>query len=125
MYEVTKYILDGGPNGELWAGPLSIVMNEKVWSDLPPEAKEAFNKFGGKSGAQMMLDAFFASGEKAKKLVESKGVIINNLSPEEFERWSKIAEKVWDDSAKKLEAKGLPAQAVLDEVISFRQKYSK
>lgn len=96
LYEVTKYILDGGPNGELWAGPNSVVMNKNVWNKLPPEAKEAFNKFGGKHGAQMMLDAYYSAADKGKKLTGSKGVNINNLTPEEYERWRKIAEKVWE-----------------------------
>jgi TRAP-type C4-dicarboxylate transport system substrate-binding protein len=125
LQEITKFVLEGGPNGEFYAGGQCMLMNEKLWESLPPDIQDAFNQFGGVKGAQFINDHYVASSDIAREEFLKAGVTISKLSPEEFTKWSAIAQETWKAIIDDLQSKGLPAQAVFDAVQQYRAKYAK
>ena len=57
------------------------------------------------------------------KLYKSEGIEIIYLSEEEEARWQELAKPMWEERITKLEAKGLPAQAVFDRYMELLEKY--
>jgi TRAP-type transport system periplasmic protein len=119
--EVCKYILDA----KFCVVPFFIVMNEKTWSNLPPEAQNTFTEVSGMFGAELFGNAFEASKAPAMALAKKAGTQITKLSQEEEARWQKMAEPVWEDWIKTNEAKGLPAREVFEKTRQLVKRYSQ
>ena len=121
--EVLKYYVKPGVIG----GGHILIMNDGVWNSMPPDVQEQLMSVsGGVLSTKIDRDVFGAAIDAVPGELEKMGkdYEIIQLSPEEIERWRKVAAEpaqvAW---VAELEGKGLPAQKVLDMFKSFVEKY--
>jgi len=124
LYEVFDYYTPIS----LTVDPFAIVMNKDKWNDLPPDIQKQMESVSGLYGAEFAGDGAFGfdlvSGFSGD--VEKAGATWEEAAPDpgEEEKWKEIAGKpIWDKWAADMEAKGLPGQAAIDELLSFIEKY--
>ena len=106
--------------------PYTWVMNLDKWNKLPPDIQKTINDMS-ETGyfAKMWDDMLWAVDESIRVEAASKyGGTIIELSPEETARWEKAVKGVADKLAKDLEAKGLPAYKILDEIYRLENEYA-
>lgn len=101
-----------------------VVMNLNKWNSLPSDIRKQmegvlFDWFADYAGEQWTHYV-----EVGEKLARDSGVEIIKLAPEERARWDKALEPLRPWYVGRLEAKGLPGQKVLDEVLRLRDKYA-
>lgn len=98
--------------------------NDTVWNELPADIQKIIldNSPWIQDRYMSIDEAEIIKGiDEAKKL----GNTFATLSPEEIEEWKKTAESITLEWIKKVEAMGLPAQAVYDEVKRLIREYKK
>ncbi|HJX04178.1 MAG TPA: hypothetical protein VJ488_06445, partial [Dehalococcoidia bacterium] len=90
-------------------------MNILVWNSLPGDIKKVFEETN--AWAQQEFDqAQKDESMQARDLLLQKGHEIIELSHEEFSRWKKAARPVVDENIRQLDAQGIPATAIADEI---------
>lgn len=119
IYEVTKY----HTNGHISTWPTCTVMNKRTWNSFSPDIQEKIT-WVASNGPVWQIDAVNHEKNNAYEIVRKGDHEIFNLSPAEFARWKATAKPVWDKWASKMDAKGLPGRAMLDETIKLVEKYS-
>ena len=112
FHEVGNYMT----NVIIATAPFSIIMNKDKWNSLPPDVQKAID---GECG----YDAFDDAGLKEMDEYAAKTghkVVEYTLTPEELARWQEVGGRpLWDAWVKKVSDKGLPGQAVLDELLAL------
>ena len=63
--------------------------------------------------------------ESMKWSEKTYNVQVYKLSPKELSRWYALLNPMTDTYLKNVGAKGLPAKAILDDVMKLKEKYSK
>jgi TRAP-type C4-dicarboxylate transport system substrate-binding protein len=111
LYEVTRYhtILNviRDVNGT--------VINREVWEKLPYDIQNVFEE--NNSSAQQGLEMAQArEADEGRSLCEAMGHEFIDLPPEEYTCWMKACEKMIDEILSKLDAKGLPATVIANEI---------
>jgi TRAP-type C4-dicarboxylate transport system substrate-binding protein len=111
LYEVTRYhtILNviRDVNGT--------VINREVWEKLPYDIQRVFED--SNLSAQQGLDMAQArETDEGRDLCEGMGHGLIDLPPDEYASWVKACGKMIDEVLAKLDAKGLPATAIADEI---------
>jgi len=56
---------------------------------------------------------------------KTHNVQVYKLSSKEISRWDALLKPMIDKHLKDVEAKGLPAKAILDDTLKLKEKYSK
>jgi len=109
MYEVAPHMLNARIGA---ANSKAITVNADVWKKLPDEVKKVL--------AETAIDyrdhvskVVMKRATAAYKNFEEKGGTIVNLSQEQRQTWADTMPNVAQDWANGLEAKGIPAKAVL------------
>jgi TRAP-type C4-dicarboxylate transport system substrate-binding protein len=121
FHEVGNYMT----NVIIATAPFSIIMNKAKWNSLPPDVQKAIDAECGYDACRWLgshySDALDDAGRKEMaEYAEKTGhkVIQYTPPPEELARWQKVGGKPnWDVWVKRVNAKGLPGQAVLDELL--------
>jgi TRAP-type C4-dicarboxylate transport system substrate-binding protein len=102
-----------------------VIMNLKTWDSLPADVQKVFTDNAPTLVARC-YELEGANGNKFKtSCIEKYNDTVNTISQEEMENWKEKMQPLWDSYVKTAEAKGLPGRAVLDELITLGQKYSK
>jgi len=121
LYEVADYFT------EVNLGIVTTVMtmNLETWNSFPPDIQEQIWSVSGLKGAE-----WYAVEMGDKPAIESRQAIggmagkeIITLSPEEMAGFNKVAEPIHAEYVAKLEAKGLPGQAIYAEMLRLIEKY--
>lgn len=119
LQEVSKYSLDAN----VTSGSFFLIMNKKAWDNLTPEQQKVFEEESGDKASQLFAMAWdntkVTSTDKFKK---AGGKILTPDAAEQA-RWREKAEPIWDKWANELEAKNLPAKAVLADTLKLVEKY--
>jgi TRAP-type C4-dicarboxylate transport system substrate-binding protein len=108
---------------ELYAyvSSFGLVMNEDFWNKLPPDLKKLVtDTTTGKE--KEVGEAWDALDVPGKKALLDGGAEAIRLSPEENAKFRKIGAEVSEAKVKELEAKGLPARAVYDQMRQLSEK---
>jgi len=121
FHEVGKYMT----HVIIATAPFSIIMNKDKWNSLPPDIQNAIDKECGYEASRWLgknySDALDVVGLKEIQEYAAKTghrLIEYTLPPDELARWQKLGGKpLWDAWVKRVTAKGLPGQAVLDELL--------
>jgi TRAP-type C4-dicarboxylate transport system substrate-binding protein len=121
FHEVGKYMT----HVIIATAPFAIIMNKDKWNSLPPDVQKAIDKECGYDTCRWLgkhySDALDDEGNKeiAEYAAKTGHKLINyTLTPEELARWQKVGGKpLWDAWVKRVSEKGLPGQAVLDELL--------
>ena len=111
LYDVTKYHTYLNVVRDVNA----VAMNLETWNGLSPDIQKVFEDLN--PWAQRELDTAQATeAEEARDLLIQKGHTMIELPPEEYARWVKAAGTLNEESLAKLDAKGLPATAIAEEI---------
>jgi len=136
---VQKGITDGGiygPEplwsrkwGEFWkwgadysfgANVFFLVMNQKKWDSLPADIQQVFDELSGETLALQYGKMANANHDDAQKLLEDNlGMDYYALPEDETGKWFDISKGVAKEYVDGLEAKGLPAYQVFDDIMAY------
>lgn len=121
LYEVTDYYT---PANTYQPG-LTLLMNPGSWNKLPPDIQKIMENYIGPAASDFFGKEFDRYNQMNKAQVQAmKGKTFIDLSPEEIKRWKETLRPVWDKWVASVEAKGLPAKAVLQETQNLSAKYA-
>lgn len=106
--------------------PYAWVINLEKWNKLPPDIQKTINDmFETGYFAKMWDDMLWAVDESIRAEAASKyGATIIELSADETAKWEKLVDGVAEKMATELEAKGLPAKKVLEEIYRLENEYA-
>lgn len=121
FHEVGKYMT----HVIIATAPFAIIMNKDKWNSLPPDIQKAIDSECGYDTCRWLgkhySDALDDAGNKEIAEYAAKTgheLVYYTLPPEELARWQKVGGRpLWDAWVKRVSAKGLPGQAVLDELL--------
>ena len=111
-------------NYSLGPGILFLAMNKKSWSRLSPDIQTVFDA-SAKWGKQDIIKTKKESEAKAIQYLKSNGVEFFKLSPDEYAKWGKTIQPVFDKMATDLNAKGFPGTAMVNYALERARFYSK
>jgi TRAP-type C4-dicarboxylate transport system substrate-binding protein len=112
-------------NVNLFVVSFAVVMNQKKWDSLPPDVKKVLD---GLRKDQAIWTGQYVDNhvkESMKWSEKTYNVQVYKLSPKELSRWYALLNPMTDTYLKNVGAKGLPAKAILDDVMKLKEKYSK
>ena len=127
-FEVTKYrtILPLG----LWTDFLVTSMNWETWNKMDPDVQKIFAELNGRFMTELIANKFDEADGKLKQVI--RGIDkkagkpeFYNLPEEEFQRWRKSAQPIYQKWADEMEAKNLPGKKILKDAIELSEKYAK
>jgi TRAP-type C4-dicarboxylate transport system substrate-binding protein len=121
FHEVGKYMT----HVIIATAPFAIIMNKAKWNSLPPDVQKAIDSECGYDACRWLgshySDALDDAGLKEMDEYAAKTghkLIDYTLTPKELARWQEVGGKpLWNAWVKRVSAKGLPGQAVLDELL--------
>lgn len=120
LYEVTKF----HTRAHLGVASIWHAMNKKSWEKLGPDLQKVVVDVVSRGGTKWNIaSARFTSKRTQKKVLELGHEIIE-LSPAENKRWKETVRPLWNGWTKRMEARGLPGQAVLDEAVRLAKEYA-
>ena len=122
LYEVTKSTALN--LGALPQATTFIVMNEKVWSGLPPDIQKVFMD-NDESGMLEMDKALALEEKQGLDAVMKAGHTVTTATPDEYKLWTKPLLPLQDKWVAEREAMGLPARAIVEETKRLISVYSK
>lgn len=108
--------------GDFVANAFYVVMNQKKWDKISPEDQKAIEKISGLAAARMSGQDFDQAQKRDIAWMKKKGDEFFVLPPAERLRWEERIKGIRADWVKGLEAKGLPAQEVLDQATAMMKK---
>jgi len=121
MVEIAKYFTPvpafGGPQ-------FVMTMNQEKWDSLPADIQQAILSVSGDVGARHYGQGGDVSSQEVTDEILEMGREIITLSPEEQERWNTLAKPLQDETLDKLEAEGLPARKVWNEILRLVEEYN-
>lgn len=97
-----------------------VVMNKQKWNALPKETQAVIEKIN-EEWIEKTGKAWDEIDKGGIEFTKSKGNQIITLSKQEDDRWAKMGQPIFQETAKALSAKGLPG----DEGLKFIQDYLK
>jgi len=106
----------------LYTGGDFVVMNLDLWNSLSPDIQEVFDEVSGAWGADFESKVWDEQDALGRESCLNAGNEIYTLPPEELEKWKEILQPMWTEWVADTEAKGLPGQAVLDEILRLAEK---
>jgi len=112
-------------NVNLFVVSFAVVMNQKKWDSLPADVKKVLD---GLRKDQAIWTGQYVDNhvkESMKWSEKTYNVQVYKLSPKELSRWYALLNPMTDTYLKNVGAKGLPAKAILDDVMKLKEKYSK
>jgi TRAP-type C4-dicarboxylate transport system substrate-binding protein len=110
---ITTFI---GPN-------FAMIMNKDTWNDLPPDIQQAIMSVSGDVGSTLFAEGDLKTSQIVMDELRAQGKEIIYLSPEENARWADLARPIQEKQIADLEAKGLPARAVFNEIVRMVKEY--
>jgi TRAP-type C4-dicarboxylate transport system substrate-binding protein len=120
FHEVAKELLQF----ELYVTPLFVSMNKNSWNKISPEdqaaIQELLDQLPEKIGNQ-----YDTRLEADKKIWEENGLIMYSLPEEEMQKIHTMLEPLIDKWLSDMEAKGIPARDVYEEIKRLAEKYKQ
>jgi TRAP-type C4-dicarboxylate transport system substrate-binding protein len=120
LYEVTKY----HTRAPLGVASIWHAMNKRTWEKLGPDLQKVLTDVISRGGAKWNTNSANFTSNRTRKKVLKLGHEIIELSPAEKKRWKETVRPLWNGWIKKMEAKGLPGRAVLDEAVRLAKEYA-
>jgi TRAP-type C4-dicarboxylate transport system substrate-binding protein len=103
--------------------PFAVVMNMDKWNSLPKDVQEVLDGLGTQQAA---WTGVYMDKHVKKAMAWSKkkqGVKVFRLLKKEKAKWDKLLDPITADWIKKNKAKGLPAEAIVRDIMDFAQMY--
>jgi TRAP-type C4-dicarboxylate transport system substrate-binding protein len=124
-FKYAEYCRNVTANVNLFVVSFAVVMNQKKWDSLPADVKKVIDTL---SRDQAIWTGKYVDDHVKESMAWSEktyNVQVYKLSPKEISRWYSVLKPMTDTYIKDVGAKGLPAKAILDDVMKFNEKYSK
>ncbi len=129
-YEVTKYRT--GTPVCLFTDPLVISISWSTWNKLPTEVQKIFESTDvyGVTGSQKAGKDFDEYGMKALEKIKAYDQKTGNpevytVSKDDFQRWTAAVTPLYNAWIKNVAAKGVPGQAIFDDLQAILKTYIK
>ena len=120
--EVTRFHTE---NADLHTGIFGIIMNLDKWKKLPLETRQAIESVSGLEAAELFGRVFDRTDAETIQFMKNKGDTFIRLSEEEKKEWRKSLDVIVTDWVKEQEARGLPAQEILETALRLKEVYSR
>jgi len=124
-FKYAEYCRHVTANVNLFVVSFAVVMNKAKWESLPADVKKVIDDL---SRDQAIWTGRYVDNHVKESMAWSKktyNVQVYELSPKEISRWYSVLKPMTEKYIKDVEAKGLPAKAILDDVMKLKEKYSK
>ena len=125
-FKYAEYCRHVTSNVNLFVVSFAVVMNKGKWDSLPAEVKKVFD---GLRKEQAIWTGQYVDNHVNNALKWSKETYkdfqMYTLPKQELDKWYALLEPMKDKYLKDYEAKGLKTKAILDDVMKFKDKYSK
>lgn len=125
-FNYAEYCRNVTGNVNLFVVSFAVVMNPKKWSSLPEDVKKAFDDLRKEQAiwTGQYVDEHVNEALKWSKEKYGNFQVIN-LSKDELAKWYALLKPMTEKYLKDTDAKGLQAKAILDDVMKFKEKYTK
>ncbi|OGP70044.1 MAG: C4-dicarboxylate ABC transporter substrate-binding protein [Deltaproteobacteria bacterium RBG_13_47_9] len=124
-FKYAEYCRNVTGNVNLFVVSFAVVMNQKKWDALPADVKKVMDDLRKDQAIWTGQYVDNHVKEAMKWSEKTHNVQVYQLSPKEISRWDALLKPMIEKHTKDVEAKGLPAKAVFDDVIKLKGKYSK
>ncbi len=124
-FKYAEYCRHVTANVNLFVVSFAVVMNKAKWESLPADVKKVIDDL---SRDQAIWTGRYVDNHVKESMEWSKktyNVQVYELSPKEISRWYSVLKPMTEKYIKDVEAKGLPAKAILEDVMKLKEKYSK
>lgn len=111
-HEVTKFNI----SHNLAYGGGVMVMSQRSWDSLPADLQTIIDQAISQDWLPRIFEIHNEETSKAVTTLRSDGVDIYNLDAAESERWHTLQAPVVDDWAASVDAPGVPAKAMVEEI---------
>ncbi|MBT3066538.1 TRAP transporter substrate-binding protein DctP [Rhodoferax sp. U11-2br] len=95
----------------------ALVLTQKAWDDMSPEAQQTLRSAGDKAG-QIMRTQARQEVEDAVTAMKQRGLVVNKPKPEQMKEWSALADKLYP----RIRGRMVPADT-FDEVFFHLKAY--
>lgn len=95
----------------------ALVLTQKAWDDMSPEAQQTLRSAGDKAG-QIMRTQARQEVEDAVTAMKQRGLVVNKPKPEQMREWSALADKLYP----RIRGRMVPADT-FDEVFFHLKAY--
>ncbi|MBW1802823.1 MAG: TRAP transporter substrate-binding protein [Deltaproteobacteria bacterium] len=108
----------------LWAIPFWIGINPNSWARISPRDQEAMMKCcAGLAGSEYHGWAFGAAKETAIEIMNKEGWKIFQFPESDYRKWAAMCKPIHEKYINSLEAKGLPARAIYNDILKMIKEY--
>ncbi len=103
--------------------PFAVIMNMDKWNSLPKDVQKVFDELGTQQSAWTgaYMDKHVKSAMRWSK--KKQGVKVFRLSKKEKAKWNNLLVPITGNWIKTNEAKGLPAKAIVSDIMGIAQMY--
>ena len=119
FFEIAKYVtrLDFAVTASAWGH------NPKTFDALPEPLKTPwYNQL--RQASQYWANAMDEQNKLSRERNIKEGIEMITLDPDESARWKKALQPLWDQFIEKNEAQGMPAKALVHDLLERSKKYS-
>lgn len=124
-FKYAEYCRHVTGNVNLFVVSFAVVMNQKKWDGLPADVKKVMDDLRKDQAIWTGQYVDNHVNESMKWSDQTYKVKVYKLPPQELSKWYALLKPMTDTYMKNVEAKGLPAKAILDDVMKLKEKYSK
>lgn len=127
-FKYAEYCRHVTANVNLFVVSFAVVMNKAKWESLPPDVKKVIDDLSREQAiwTGQYVDNHVKEAMKwSAETYKDPAVQVYQLSPQEISRWYALLKPMTDEYLNNVSAKGLPAKAILEEVLRLKDKYSK
>ncbi len=124
-HELTKYHAEVSGGYSLTTATSIYVMNQKKYDSLPADLKKIIDDNSGRETSALAATAFRKGDEGGRAAASNRGNQINQIPPEEVERWKKAVQPVTDEWIADVTSKGYDGRKLYDRAAELVKQYSK
>lgn len=120
LYEVLNYATHGL---ELYASPQIFIMSLDSWNKLSPEDQEIIDSIAGRQLSLKSAEIYDDLYNVGYETMVREGMEIYELTDEDKKEFQSHVDEIVNGYIEELEAEGIPAQQVYDDMIKYRDSY--
>ena len=103
--------------------PFAVVMNMDKWNSLPKDVQKVFDELGTQQSAWTGIYMDKAVKRSMRWSKEKQGVKVFRLAKKEKDKWNNLLVPITGNWIKTNEAKGLPAKAIVADIMGIAKMY--
>ena len=103
----------------------SFIMNKDKWNSLPPYIQDGIMSVSGDVASELVSECDHKNNQQVIDQILAKGKEIIYLSSNDTAKLTEAGMKMKEKQVTELEAKGLPARAVLNEILAMINEYNQ